>query len=173
MKTLPGNKYSMIETKNLYWLAGLLEGDGSFFKATNQGSPNAKIIVTMVSIDRDTVERVHHLTGIGTISGPYSSNRRYHKPIWRWSVQKQSDAAALMMTLYPLMHPRRQKQIRECIETWKHIPYYPNKLTEEDVKEIRRLYWKTSLKQREIAERFNISKQYVSNLINKTWRKNV
>lgn len=67
--------------------------------------------------DKDILQHLQSILKIGNIYGPYSNRR--NKPIYRWDVNIQKDAAGLMMTLYPLMGRRRQIKIRDCIATWK------------------------------------------------------
>lgn len=52
-----------ISERSLYWLAGLLEGEGSFMKGP-PSSPGLPVI-RMVMIDRDVVERAASMLGCG------------------------------------------------------------------------------------------------------------
>jgi hypothetical protein len=102
-----------IDMKELYWLAGLIEGEGSFtFTNTPHGYPRVKVKMT----DEDVVRRCQTVSGVGKVSGPHSNGDL--KPSWTWVVQRHSHAAGLMMTLYTLMGERRQEKIRECLQRW-------------------------------------------------------
>ena len=100
--------------RDLGWLAGLLEGEGSFgANRTRNYYPK----IQLGSTDRDVVERAHAIAGVGTLNGPYS--RGVNKEVWCWNVAAQADAAGLMMTLYPLIGLRRQARIREILLEWR------------------------------------------------------
>jgi hypothetical protein len=111
-------------TRDLAWLAGLLEGEGCFHLALrlNQDQkPRISIRVGMT--DGDVVERVWRIAGVGR------QPRLFERPaplknVFTWNVTGQSDAASLMMTLYPLMGERRQEKIRECLVAWRAVPIY-------------------------------------------------
>ena len=102
--------------KDLYWLAGIIEGEGSFM-FTQDHYPRVKVKMT----DEDIVRRCHAVAGVGTVSGPHQYGTR--KPSWTWVVQKTSDAAGLMMTLYSLMGERRQAKILETLGLWRRMDY--------------------------------------------------
>lgn len=97
----------MTKTRDIYWLAGLLEGEGCF--SSTKGYPS--IMVKMV--DRDVVERAHKILRPVEFRidgnevkgyGPYDDVRQ------RQYVAKIVGRRAVgwMMTLYPLMGRRRQ-----------------------------------------------------------------
>jgi hypothetical protein len=104
----------------IHWVAGLLEGEGAFMLTSPKDrTPKPKICVG--STDPDVLVRLQEVTGLGTIYGPYRVQNRFPngKPIQYWTVSKQADAAALMMTLYPLMGERRKARIEEVLAGWR------------------------------------------------------
>lgn len=108
-----------MKDSDLYWLAGLLEGEGCFSICGGNGNtPTVAVGMT----DIDIMERVGRLLG----KTPYrpaqmfSSGKRvrdshrihiYGKPAVAW-----------MRRLYPLMGHRRQARIREVLEITGHEP---------------------------------------------------
>lgn len=97
---------------DLYWLAGLIEGEGSF--GYYVGSPR----VTVKMCDLDIVTR---------LAAHLKSNVRSDKLRPRckqiYTVEANGHrAAGLMMTLYPLMGARRQERIRACLSEWRKAP---------------------------------------------------
>jgi hypothetical protein len=110
----------MVSIKNLYWLAGLMEGEGHFGRQPNQ------IVITLAMTDRDVVMRAAGMFAIG-----HCKERKLPsgKIAYIWHVTNQTHAAGLMMTLLPLMGARRASKIRECLAFWqarrgnnKHFP---------------------------------------------------
>ena len=106
-----------MKDRELGWLAGLLEGEGCFCLMVNKTNGRRYIKISLDMTDEDTVKRASEYAGVGTLGGPYS--RGSNKSVWIWQVQKQADAAALMMMLFPLMGQRRQDKISELLTIWK------------------------------------------------------
>lgn len=113
----------MVTTREISWLSGLLEGEGSF----QLQSRCPRIVLAMT--DREVVSKV---AGILSTSNTISS----HLPLDDFSHRGRkrlhyiringSIAAQWMMTLYTLMSARRQKQIRICLSAWKEARSYSN-----------------------------------------------
>lgn len=101
----------MITVPQLYWVAGFLEGEGSF-----QGFHGLR--VSAPQVQREPLERLVSYFG-GHLSAPRRQGGRINsQPISSWHVTGHT-AAALMMTLFCLMSPRRQDQISEALGWWK------------------------------------------------------
>lgn len=98
---------STIASDELYWLAGFLEGEGSFMK----GPPSApnRPTISMVSTDLDVAERVARLLGVNYIQHTRPTNKKWKK---QYSVLlRGAKAVAMMELLRPLMGERRRQQI--------------------------------------------------------------
>jgi hypothetical protein len=98
---------------SIAWLAGLLEGEGTFFTTTNGYSPRVALAMT----DRDVVEKAALLMG-GVKVYPRKSNNTKHKDQW-WCMVTGARAAGVMMTIYSLMGNRRNSKILQVLERWK------------------------------------------------------
>lgn len=107
------NTTPKISTLHLAWAAGFLEGEGSF----SGGGPHGGPAVTAAQVHKEPIDRLLSLFGGSAyqrITKGFST-----KPIWVWRLNtKQS--AALMMTLYVLMSPKRQGEIASAIHKWKN-----------------------------------------------------
>lgn len=89
------------------WLAGLLEGEGSFLALHRKrdGAIHPRISMTMT--DKDIIDRVRALMG-----GSVTEVRRPNKKVaWSWTVQAFADAEHWLPLLYPHMGERRRQQI--------------------------------------------------------------
>jgi hypothetical protein len=111
-----------IDIKDWYWLAGLIEGEGCFYLNTGQGKPKIQVKVKMT--DEDVIRRIHSITNLGSVNGPYSNGDAKWKQVYVWTINRQADAAAFMMTIYPLMGIRRQSKMKELLTIWRAIPVY-------------------------------------------------
>lgn len=99
-----------IHMNEIYWLAGILEGEGCFSR-NNGRTP--RIMVSMT--DLDVMEHIQRLMG-GIMYYPQLKPNR--KQMYALSFTQQRVAAGWMMTLYPLMSKRRQDKIREILLQW-------------------------------------------------------
>ncbi|MCQ3931794.1 MAG: hypothetical protein DPW16_15180 [Chloroflexi bacterium] len=133
------NDYPLNPEFELYWLAGILEAEGSFMRGTPSApnKPNIKIHTT----DQDIAQRVADIFQV-KVMGPYT--RKGWEVEWKpfYMVTKRSrPAIQLMQQIRPMMGERRQGQIDAAIGSYvdRSGPNHPNvKLTVEQVREIRR-----------------------------------
>jgi hypothetical protein len=114
----PGlDEQQRISTRDINWVAGFLEGEGSF------GYHSATLRITAGQKQREPLDRCMRLMG-GTIQRIERPERDTH--IHHWALMGRK-AVQWMMTLYVLMSPRRQAQIKECFTEWKqHAARRPN-----------------------------------------------
>ncbi len=99
--------------KTLYWLAGLLEGEGSFVPPPPSAPNQPAIQVAMT--DEDVIARVAELFDVQY----YRWQRK--NTTYKASYQTQlrgSRAVTYMRQLYPLMGERRQEQIDRALATY-------------------------------------------------------
>jgi hypothetical protein len=148
-----------VSEQDFYWLAGLLEGEGSFAPGP-PSAPNS-VRITLSMTDRDVVARV---AGLWRVS--YHEVRKARtlergwKPAYAVSLRGRR-AAELMHDLLPLMGERRQLQIRRALANYD--PYLRYKLQPEQIVEIRKLLaegWTHT----EIALKYSVDRSTVSHI---------
>jgi hypothetical protein len=101
-------------TAELHWAAGFLEGDGFFGGRFGNHEGGAGQGVTATQCYKDPLFRLQRLFG-GTIGEQTRRNPgANHNRAWVWRVYG-ARARGVMMTLYPMLSPRRQKQVREAL----------------------------------------------------------
>jgi hypothetical protein len=124
----------MSETE-LAWLAGLLEGEGSFLKAP-PSSPNSPR-VSLEMTDKDVVDRAAALMNGNVVRRDNLKSTRW-KPTYRVIV-KGLRAAVLMRLLYPQMSARRRLQIDAALSIYIERKTGDNtrRLSEGQVRQIR------------------------------------
>ena len=98
----------------LGWIAGFLEGEGDF-TLSRKYSPR----VRAPQVQRAPLERLQQLIG-GAIKLT-SKRPDGWKPVYRWAIDT-SRSVQLMMTIYPLMSPKRQEQIAKALVGWRANP---------------------------------------------------
>jgi hypothetical protein len=102
-----------ITSHDLHWLAGLLEGEGSFLK----GPPSAPglPVISLQMTDEDVVARVARMFGRTPSSWQAPHDRWQRTFITRATGAK---AVAWMHALHPLMGNRRRQQIDEAMASY-------------------------------------------------------
>ncbi|MEA2332263.1 MAG: hypothetical protein QOH58_2401 [Thermoleophilaceae bacterium] len=138
-----------IETSELYWLAGLLEGEGSFLAGPPSAPRSAAVQLSMA--DRDTVDRAARLLDCAVTVIPARRDG------WRtgYSARVRGPRAVEWMErLRPLMGSRRREQIDRAIASRGPDPY--RRLDDERAAEaLVRLARGESV--RDVADRFGSS----------------
>jgi len=108
---------------NLQWLAGLMEGEGSFTihhpkKEKDLGYPGAPKIQLKMT-DRDVMERAAHIFGV-KLYGPYKNNSAGIRKDYYLIQISTTLAVPWMKLLSPSLGERRKSRIFEILE------YYNN-----------------------------------------------
>lgn len=113
---------------DLAWIAGLLEGEGSFGCRSFRSARNVQIRCNMT--DEDVVRLLHKKTAVGTFGGPYSSGpscrkcsdpSKIYRKRYAWNVSGP-EAYLLMKELLPLMGKRRSRKIKELVKAYDAVP---------------------------------------------------
>ena len=94
-------------TSDLYWAAGFIEGEGCFQFNGGSGEVNAG-----QSEEYMPLLKLQRLFG-GSVGDPII--RKSYKPKRRWVITGPR-ARGVMMTLYPILSPRRQVQIYNILK---------------------------------------------------------
>jgi hypothetical protein len=102
-----------MELCDLYWLAGILEGEGTFVSGppSQPNSPIARISMT----DLDTVTRA--AGRLDRAVTPVRARKPHHKPVFNTQI-KGAEAVALMMAVRPILGPDRTRQIGRVLAGW-------------------------------------------------------
>jgi len=103
---------------DLYWLVGILEGEGSFGFYKN--SP----IIQMQLTDVDVITRAAKILGVNVHAPWKPRGKDTYKPVWSLRVHGVR-AVEWMRTILALMGKRRQEKIIEVIMAWKAAPGFP------------------------------------------------
>lgn len=107
----------MLNLKDLYWLAGLLEGEG-WFGIAHDGS-NLVFRLQVASTDEDVIRRAS-LILLNEPRYSISDGDKWYRNKTVYNAGASGKLAiSWMMTLYSLMATRRKAKMREVIETWR------------------------------------------------------
>lgn len=113
---------SPVKISDIYWVAGLIEGEGCFFIRRGNYSSGAFSTyreypgVDVGGTDKDVIQRAHAILG-GTFS---TANRKTKGGKTFYAVRlRGKHALSWMMTLYTLMGTRRRAKIKEILDKWR------------------------------------------------------
>jgi hypothetical protein len=142
----------------IQWLAGWLEGEGSFV------CKKSGVHVGATSTDRDVIEDIA-LTFGGSV---YAITKRqaHWKDAWVWGING-AKAYDLCKRLYPYMHSRRQQSIDRLLRQYE---FSPRKATSDRIRSRISLVLRLradGLKHREIAEIVKVERSVVSHILRK------
>ena len=103
-------KYNLTDIE-IAWIAGLLEGEGSFLLPPPSNPSQVSIGIQMT--DKDILERLQNYIG-GSISKA-KKQKEHHKQSYALRIWGRK-AEAIMELVYPYMGARRKERINECLE---------------------------------------------------------
>lgn len=160
-----------MDKAEIAWVAGLLEGEGSFSSAQHHGRGHQIGRVDMQSIDHDTLETLARITGIGSVHGPLAPQPN-RQPLWYWRVQRHNDVRALTELIYPWMGARRRRQIEAIWEGQdkERLNPRPRKVSPEDAEAIRSSYSAGGFTQQTLALMYGITQSTVSSILHRRRR---
>jgi hypothetical protein len=99
----------MPTTAELAWVAGFLEGEGSFC-----GGKAGQITVSAVQVQAEPLVRIQRLVG-GHL---YQYINNHGRAYFRWTLNG-THAIGLTFTLFTWLSPRRRAQATAMVATWK------------------------------------------------------
>ena len=99
---------------DIHWAAGFIEGEASL---GHNKTPVRCEVVAVAQVEREPLEKMRDLFG-GRIRK--SSPRGNQRPYFTWQVSG-ARGRGLMMTIYSLLHSKRQAQIREALDAKKFL----------------------------------------------------
>lgn len=100
--------------EEIAWLAGIFEGEGHCRIQIVKNRPYPQVIVDMT--DEDIIRRLHSVSGVGRIKGPFQPKPPAKKPRWTWYVTRGVDAKAFLEAILPWMGDRRINQIENVLQ---------------------------------------------------------
>lgn len=141
-----------------HWLAGILEGEGSFMVGSPSTPRMSKIALRMS--DQDVVEKVAKILGVAVTKN--LPRQAHYKPMFQLKLAGKR-AVEWMLVLRPLMGLRRQGQIDVAIKAYYDRQTGRVKLKDDDLEQIRTLL---SQKQTHtsIAARFGVTRSHISHI---------
>ena len=110
----------MIKREDIFWIAGFLEGEGSFsLSGGGRGARRTTPVVSAAQVQKEPLLRIHSLIG-GNVRHCKGRPKNGGKAsdYWRWSCGVNR-SVGIMLTLFPLMSPKRKEQIKKATSAWR------------------------------------------------------
>lgn len=105
--------------REIHWLAGLLEGEGSF--GFYPKGPGGSLRIWIGMSDQDVIDRVKRITGCKANVFRRVHHGREVKDSFVFAVTGRL-AASWMMMIYGLMGARRREAIKSALAEWRKQP---------------------------------------------------
>lgn len=148
-----------MDIKDIYYVAGILEGEGCF---SYYNAPRIFLKMT----DFDVVNKVKSIMNVNVSIG--SSIREIgNKRVYVLAVNSYH-AIGWMMTLYPIMSARRKEQIKQVLSEWKNAKSHNGFTTATGKALIRAIARKHAVPQHKAKSWLNNGK-FITNLEGKTY----
>ncbi|WP_410816444.1 LAGLIDADG family homing endonuclease [Micromonospora sp. 050-3] len=100
------------------WLAGLMEGEGSFIvmrvAATERQKARIRVRLSLQMTDQDVVQRVADTVGLGNVHA-HPRQQDHHKDTYVWTISRMKPVVELVRLVLPLMGSRRTDQINAML----------------------------------------------------------
>lgn len=113
-----------ISQQDFGWIAGFLEGEGSFGKTshkTKQGYDGGSIYICASQVQLYPLEKIQKLLGGNIHKRSHNNGNPKHKDYYSWQVCGMT-AEQLMKDLFSLMSPKRQQKIAELLSWYDSLP---------------------------------------------------
>lgn len=94
------------------WVVGIIEGEGNF-DIHHRSTGGAQIQIRVGMTDKDTIDRLYEVTGIGNITVDYRENEETWKTVYNWKVTNFIDCAFLLCVVIPHLGERRKSAALE------------------------------------------------------------
>ena len=140
-----------MDIKDIYYVAGILEGEGCF---NYYNAPRIFLKMT----DKDVVKRVMLIMNVDVSIG--EQNRNGWKTAYILAVNSHY-AVGWMMTLYPIMSARRKEQIKQVLSKWRNANAHNGFTTATGKALVRAIARKHAITQHEAKKRL-YSGKYVT-----------
>lgn len=144
-----------------FWLAGLLEGEGSFMAGTPSCPNIPKVCVT--TTDKDIADRVGLLLEVKAIE---ITDKRYKEHGWKTPFFVKitgKKAVACIKELYPILGARRKKQCDKALACYRVLTKKMSKQDEETILELRQ----SGMIHRKIAEKLGYDRTTITKFLNR------
>ena len=111
------------------WVAGLLEGEGSFQLSDKRATSRRTTTVRCSMTDLDIIERLAGMVNGGPVNPDgYNNDRREspvgapYKRIYAWQMSRARDVYSLLTLIKPYMGERRTQQIQVLLDYFEQTP---------------------------------------------------
>lgn len=110
-----------LRLEDLHWIAGFLEGEGSFCKNIHKSDGGGTISVSASQVNKEPIDKLYNLLGGGIIYIERKNQNPKWQDYWRWSIFGEG-AELLMKIVYPLMSTKIKNKVSEILSWYASRP---------------------------------------------------
>lgn len=105
-----------LNTHELAWAAGLLEGEGCWYVTPKGNSRSGYPRITYSQVHRYVLDRLRAATNLGKVYGPRRlASRPTHKPHYEYCVWGFENVQAITAALWSFLGPVKRKQAKRVL----------------------------------------------------------
>lgn len=108
------------------WVAGLLEGEGSFLSWPSGRGGRRTVRISMGTTDLDVLERLRDTVGAGYVKAiKPQHNKLGTKPFWHWHLSARADVRELVLRVHPWLGARRREAAERILALTENLVVQP------------------------------------------------
>lgn len=111
----------IVSRENLAWAAGFFDGEGHVHYAvrrTARGTAHQAIGSTVAQSDRERLDFLAAVLGVGRVHGPYHSRNERAQPYHQWCVNRFELVQHVGAAMWPWLGPPKRQQFYRALSSW-------------------------------------------------------
>ena len=106
--------------EELAWVAGFLDGEGSFqVNKRESGRRDWRISIQITQVNREVLDKAARILGIGQINGPYAPKGISRLPQHRFYINGFERVQSVVARLWPWLGSIKRAQAKQALLTWR------------------------------------------------------
>jgi hypothetical protein len=112
----------MLQREELAWAAGFFDGEGTVvysLRRTPVGTAQRSLGIQVAQIDREPLERLVAVLGVGYVRGPYKTKNPNAKPYFVFAANGEESIQAIAAMLWPWLGSAKRVQFTEALRAFR------------------------------------------------------
>ncbi len=102
--------------RDIAWFSGLFEGEGCIYYR------NRALVMTVGMTDKDVVDSIVDVLGVGKVKGPRHDGNPNHKERYDWYLCSRNDVMDVCARILPYLGKRRSSQVANALGNLERLP---------------------------------------------------
>jgi hypothetical protein len=109
-----------LDTHELAWAAGFIDGEGCFGLHVTHGRPTdirkyCSFKLAVAQCDRRVLDRLQDVLQVGKVRGPYKQKEKNHNPFYVFQVTRFKETTSVVASLWPWLSPVKRLQVKQTL----------------------------------------------------------